>query len=209
MVSPVTNCSPIRRIARSTPLRISGSPPSTTTRSNAARSPTSPCVATSRPVTNSPQVATLTNNDELLPKCDRQSPVPILSRISASRVAVSGMRNSASARHISATPSFELRENSCSKPWTSPARPDSWPRSRTPRVMRSANNPAASSASGMRRACLSRFGSNSVSGDRMCAVMAARRGDVSRGGVSPCNGCGAGSSLVTFMVLAHGWPRWP
>jgi Lrp/AsnC family leucine-responsive transcriptional regulator len=36
-----------------------------------------------------------------------------LSRISASRVAVSGMRSSASARHISATPSWLDSEYSC------------------------------------------------------------------------------------------------
>ena len=50
-------------------------------------------------------------------------PSPILSRISASRVAASGMRSSASARHISATPSCDDSENSCIRPWTRPSRP--------------------------------------------------------------------------------------
>ena len=59
-----------------------------------------------------PQVAALTNRDCALLVCAAQSPPPILSRMSASRVAVSGMRSSASARHISATPSWLDRENS-------------------------------------------------------------------------------------------------
>ena len=80
-------------------------------------------VETSLPVNSSPQVAALTNSDGLRPICDCQLPLLILSRIRASRVALSGMRSSASARHISATPSCEESENSCSRLCTIPARP--------------------------------------------------------------------------------------
>lgn len=57
-----------------------------------------------------PQAAALTKSEGLLPRCACQSPPRSLSRISASRVAASGMRSKASARHISATPSCEDRE---------------------------------------------------------------------------------------------------
>ncbi len=63
-----------------------------------------------------PQVAALTNKDGLRPMCDCQLPLLILSRINASRVALSGIRNNASARHISATPSCDDSENSCNNP---------------------------------------------------------------------------------------------
>ncbi len=106
IVWPVTNCSPIIRIAMSTPRRITGSPPRAISRVRAAESPASLLVATSLPVTTSPHVAALTNSDGDWPRWACQSPVPILSRISASRVGMSGMRSSASARHISATPSW-------------------------------------------------------------------------------------------------------
>ena len=71
-------------------------------------------------MTTSPQVAALTNSDGLWPTCERQSPAAILSRISASRVARSGMRSSASARHISATPSWVESEYSRMRPSTRP-----------------------------------------------------------------------------------------
>ena len=107
----------------STPLRTSGSPPLAVMRLRDASSPDSLCVSTSLPVTTSPHAAALTNRDGLLPRCACQSPPRSLSRISASRVAASGMRSKASARHISATPSCDDSENSCSKPCTSPCRP--------------------------------------------------------------------------------------
>ncbi|CSP79886.1 Uncharacterised protein [Shigella sonnei] len=123
MVSPVTNCSPIRRIAISTPLRISGSPLLPIMRFSERERLASLWVETSLPVNSSPQVAALTNSDGLRPMCDCQLPLLILSRINASRVALSGIRNNASARHISATPSCDDSENSCNNPWTIPARP--------------------------------------------------------------------------------------
>ena len=106
------------RIARSTPRRITGSPARATSRVSAAPSPRSSTLPTSLPVTTRPQVAALTNSDFSPPRCDPQSPSAILSRISASRVAVSGMRSSASARHISATPSWLDSAYSCTSPST-------------------------------------------------------------------------------------------
>ena len=91
IVSPVTNCSPIRRIAMSTPRRISGSPPRPTTRRSAAPRPTSLCVATSLPVSSSPQVAALTNSDGLWPRCD--APVAARDLVADQRVAGGGVGN--------------------------------------------------------------------------------------------------------------------
>src|SRR5262249_17758317 len=65
-----------------------------------------------------PQAAAWTNRDGPLPRCPSQSPPPILSRISASRVSSSGIRSKASARHISATPSSLAREYSRISPST-------------------------------------------------------------------------------------------
>ncbi|CFP13050.1 Uncharacterised protein [Bordetella pertussis] len=107
------------RMAMFTPLRTSGSPPLPIRRVSALDSDCSLLTATSLPVIIRPQVAALTNSDCDPPMCERQSPCTILSRIRASRVARSGMRNSASARHISATPSWLDSENS----WISPSTP--------------------------------------------------------------------------------------
>ena len=126
---PSTNCWPRRRIARSTPLRISGSPPLRNSDASACSSVPSLRESTSLPVTSSPHAAALTNSDGLRPTCARQSPWPILSRIRRSRVAASGMRSSASARHMSAMPSRESSENSSISASTPPA---FWRSARTP-----------------------------------------------------------------------------
>ncbi|MNE10323.1 hypothetical protein D3C80_1030310 [compost metagenome] len=166
MVSPVTNCSPIRRMAMSTPLRIIGSPLLPMMRLSEEVRPDSLWVETSLPVSSRPQVAALTNSDGLLPRCGCQLPVLILSRIRASRVPLSGMRSSASARHISATPSWDDRENSCSRPWTMPARPPAlfWLRSFS--AMPAASLLVASAMAAGRRACSSSIGTTSGSGRR-------------------------------------------
>ena len=91
IVSPVTNCSPIRRIAMSTPRRISGSPLRATTRVSALASPRSVCVDTSLPVSSRPQVAALTNSDRLRPTCDSQSRIADL--VADQRVARGRVRN--------------------------------------------------------------------------------------------------------------------
>ena len=113
IVRPATNCSPSMRMARSTLLRISASPPRAIRRVRTADRDCSPVADASFPVSANPQVAALTNSDSLCPKCARQSPGATLSRMSASRVASSGIRSSASARHIKATPSAEESEYSC------------------------------------------------------------------------------------------------
>ena len=172
----------------STPLRTIGSPPRLTMRRSAALRPLSLCVATSRPVSSRPQVAALTNSDGLCPRCCCQLPWPILSRMSASRVAASGMRSSASARHISATPSFDDSANSCSRPCTRPARPLSSARSRTLCDRRNASACVCCACASLMLAWLSRPGSSSGSGCRVAAVMAARRGPAASGGVMAAAG---------------------
>ena len=107
------------------------------------------------------------------PTCDFQSPWLILSRISASRVALSGMRSKASARHISATPSWLERENSC----TSAATPLPTGASRRPCTSLAARAWTLSACSAsLTRARGSRAGRHSVSGRCQAAVMAARSG---------------------------------
>ena len=70
---------------------------------------------TSPPVSIRPQTEALTSRFSDFPACRFQSPAFIFSAISRSWVAASGMRSSASARHISATPSWLDRPNSCMK----------------------------------------------------------------------------------------------
>ena len=172
MVSPATNCSPISRIARSIALRITGSPPRASSRVSAAPSPSSVSAATSRPVTSRPQVAALTKSGAPWPRCARQSPRATLSRMSASRVASSGMRSSASARHISATPSGEESAYS----WTSASTPIARGRARS-RATRSAARRAAKDASSRVGVAASRSGGRQAgSGRRQAARIAARRG---------------------------------
>jgi hypothetical protein len=62
-----------------------------------------------------PQVEALTNSEFERPECESQSPAASFSAINWSAVSSSGMRNSASARHISAMPSWLERPNSCRK----------------------------------------------------------------------------------------------
>ena len=180
MVSPVTNCSPIRRMAMSTPLRIIGSPLLPIMRLREEVRPASLCVDTSLPVSNRPQVAALTNSDGLLPRCGCQLPVLILSRIRASRVPLSGIRSSASARHIRATPSWDDRENSCSKPCTIPARPPALFWLRNFSAIEAARVCVASAIGAGSRACSSNMGTTSGSGRRYAEVMAARSTDCGR-----------------------------
>ena len=90
----------------------------------------------SRPVSISPQVEALTNKFSDWPRWLAQSAGPIFSAIRASRVASSGVRNRASARHIRASPSRVPSENSCRKVSTTPCRR---PPSRAPRTRASAS----------------------------------------------------------------------
>ena len=145
----------------STPLRISGSPPLGRSGASAPRTdPLRCCVVTSLPVIIRPHVAAFTNSDGAWPMCDFQSPLLILSRISASRVARSGMRSSASARHISATPSWLDSENSWINPSTPP--PELFARSASTSFVASFSVSAATVAG--RRAWPIRNGTHSGSG---------------------------------------------
>ncbi|SAI07293.1 Uncharacterised protein [Bordetella trematum] len=175
MVSPVTNCSPIMRMATSTPLRINGSPPRASNRPRAELRPRSLCVATSLPVTIRPQAAALTNIDGLWPRWAFQSPSRILSRIRASRVAVSGMRSNASARHMRATPSCDDSENSCNRPCTRPALPAAPLRSRRPRTTCSASRRQRCAISGGKVAACTSAGRMAGSGRRQARVIASRK----------------------------------
>ena len=71
--------------------------------------------STKRPVSMRPQAEALTNSDSDWPIWRSQCLPPILSAMSLSAVSSSGMRSSASARHISTTPSSEESEYSCMK----------------------------------------------------------------------------------------------
>ena len=93
IVSPMTNCPARMRIAWRTAPRTTGSPRRATTRLTWSGAS---CQPTSLPVSISAQSAALA----LL-----QSPAASFSRSSASCVAASGILSSASATHISATPS--------------------------------------------------------------------------------------------------------
>ncbi len=157
-------------MAISTPLRISGSPPLPISRVSAEERPRSLLVVLSVPVTTRPQVAAFTNSDGLWPIWARQSPAAILSRISASRVGRSGMRSSASARHIRATPSCVESAYSRTRPSTRPA--GSLARNASTNVR--ARERARSACSGGRLAPAISSGTHSVSGIRVAAVMRPR-----------------------------------
>ena len=87
------------------------------------------------------------------------------------------MRSSASARHISATPSCDDSEYSCSRPCTSPSRPVALLRSRSVCASRRASACAAAAAGAGRRAAARSGGTASGSGRRYAAVIAARSGE--------------------------------
>ena len=123
MFSPVTNCSPIISMAIFTPLRMTGSPARLIRPVSEAMSVSSPAGFTNAPDMTRPHVAAFTNKERSSPKCARQSPRPILSRIKASRVALSGTRSRASAKHISAVPSSLESEYSLTNPSTPPRCP--------------------------------------------------------------------------------------
>ena len=128
----MTNWWPMIRIAWRTARRITGSP---TRPSRRLKAPcTSRLVSSARstrwPVSIRPQVEALTSTESDWPMCFFQSASPSLSRISLSAVSWSGMRSSASATHISSTPSSLPRSywrmKASIAPW-------SWARARTRR----------------------------------------------------------------------------
>ena len=161
------------RIAWRTARRITGSPTRPTRRLNALW--TSRLVSSARstrcPVSISPQVEALTSTESDWPMWRRQSASPSLSRISLSAVSGSGMRSSASATHISSTPSSLPRSywrmNASIAPWC-------WARLRTRRTRSAAVACAASRSAPGRRACSSRVRTWSASSRTQPAVIAAR-----------------------------------
>ncbi len=102
-----TNCVPMIFIASRIAARIAGSPARPTVWRSMRQADSASCSRsrTTLPVSSRPQAEAFTNSDWLLPTCERQSPLPSLSRIRRSAVTLSGTRSSASARHISTTPS--------------------------------------------------------------------------------------------------------
>ena len=92
-------------MAAATAVRITGSPSLRTNARSVLATPCSPSSST-RPVSARAQVEALTKMELEEPEWADQSCGAILSRIRSSTVSASGTRNSASARHISATPSW-------------------------------------------------------------------------------------------------------
>src|SRR5690606_27607317 len=133
--------------------------------------------------------AALTNSEGALPRCSFQFPSRILSRIRASRVAAPGIRSSASARHMGATPSWDDNEHSCSSPCTGPDRPRPWLRRRSLRGMSRASPGLRFAIPSARRAASTRGGTASVSGSRHAAVIARRNEERGGRGVISAKGC--------------------
>jgi hypothetical protein len=94
--------------------RTTGSPARAASRPNQvpALSALSASRLTSFPVSIIPQVPAFTSSERFFPTCFSQSPCESLSRMRRSAVAASGMRSSASATHMSSTPSCEDRSYS-------------------------------------------------------------------------------------------------
>ncbi len=173
MVRPMTNWWPMIRIAWRTASRITGSPTRPTRRLKALW--TSRRVSSARstrwPVSIRPQVEALTSTESDRPMWRFQSASPSLSRISLSAVSSSGMRSSASATHISSTPSSLPRSYWRMKASIAPC----WRARARTRATRSVAVActAARSASG-RRAWSSRPRTWAASSRTQPAVMAAR-----------------------------------
>src|SRR4051794_3197309 len=144
----------------------------------------------SRPVSIKAQVEALTNSEPEWPIWLCQSAAAILSRISLSTVSASGMRNSASARHISATPSGEDSAYSCRKA-SSPPLPS-----------RSRRTSATS------RRAVAAMRSRASAGRSAAARMAATAASSSRRVASPIAGrsgvCGGRSATMSSMRLKLG-----
>ena len=180
----MTNCWPMMRIAWVTAWRITGSPERVTSRrSTAHQSSSGPAWSrvTIRPVSISAQVEALTNTESECPRWRCQSAPPILSLISRSAVSASGMRNSASARHMSTTPSSLASWYSCRKASMPPARRRA---SRTERTSRAAVASIRASSSGASAACARRSTTQRLSSMQWASRMAARSGPGSGGLVS-------------------------
>ncbi len=116
-----------------------------------------------RPVSISAKVEALTNIESDLARWLSQFAPPILSLISRSAVSASGTRSSASARHISATPSAPESEYSCMKASTPPPRA---PSARMRVTSRRAKASMAAASAGENRACAMRSATTAFSSAR-------------------------------------------
>ena len=107
IVRPKTKLRPRIFIASRTAVRTTGSPRRPTARPSAAfqLSDRSCAPSSTLPVSSSEKVAALTKDESDRPSFSDQSGPASLSAISSSAVCASGMRSSASARHIIAMPS--------------------------------------------------------------------------------------------------------
>ena len=189
----MTNWWPMIFIAWRTARRTTGSPTRPTRRLNAlgASARVASFICTSLPVSIRPQVEALTSTESLPPRCFSQSASASLSRISLSAVSWSGMRSSASATHISSTPSSLPRSY-----WRMKASMAPWSlartRTRPTRSAASACTLACSSAG--RRACASSSRTWLASSFNQASVMAWRNGLGGAGSSGDSSAPGRGAS---------------
>ncbi len=117
MSRPITNWRPMMRIAWRKAVRTTGSPRRATRRrrKDAGSRISISESRTSLPVSIRPQVEAFTNSESAAPRWSDHCPIAILSAIRRSAVSASGMRSSASARHMRTTPSCEARPYCCRK----------------------------------------------------------------------------------------------
>jgi len=117
MLRPSTNCLPMIFIAAIMAWRITGSPRRLTKRLSKLLGVPSIFLSslTILPVSIRPQVDALTSTESLLLMCSSHLAPESLSSISASAVAASGIRSSASAKHIRIMPSCVSKLYCCRK----------------------------------------------------------------------------------------------
>ena len=168
--------------------RMKGSPERATSRLRmpAGPEPLSSASRTRRPVSIRPKVEALTNRLSEAPRCFSQCPSAIFSAISASAVSLSGMRSSASARHIRMMPSSEVSPYSCMKASTPPCW---WRLARAARTSRPASSAMRGRSSAAAVACPTRPATASVSSRRKAAAISSRTAPATR--PSPRAGCAA------------------
>ena len=190
MVRPSTKLSPRIFMAWRRAWRMKGSPERATRRLRrlAGPPPLSSASRTRRPVSISPKVEALTNRLSEAPRCLSHCPSAIFSAISASAVSLSGMRSSASARHIRMMPSSEVSPYSCMKASTPPYW---WRLARADRTSPLASSAMRGRSSSVAAACARRPETTSVSSARNEAAISSR------------GGSGPSSAALRVPGLAH------
>ena len=175
MVRPSTKLSPRMRMAWRSAWRMSGSPERAISRLRVAAGPepfSSPSLTT-RPVSIRPKVEALTRRLSEAPRCFSQRPPPIFSAISRSAVSASGMRSSASARHIRMMPSSEESAYWCMKASTPPC---SWRLARAAVTRRDARSATSRRSWGVAFALLPSLATSSTSSARNARAISSRAG---------------------------------